>query len=62
MKNATLKSSTTEKTRTMLVELPIPTADALDLVKVRRQQREGRIVTKKQIVREVLEKYLADAE
>lgn len=52
------KSSTPEKYRSLLVQLPLPTADALDLLKVRRQQREGRIISKKDLLREAVEQFI----
>lgn len=45
--------------RSLLIQLPIPIADALDLFKVRRQQQEGRLVSKKTLVIEAIEQFLA---
>jgi hypothetical protein len=48
----------TARTRSLLVHLPLPLADALDLIKVRRQQTEGRLITKKSLVTEAVEQFV----
>jgi hypothetical protein len=44
--------------RSLLVHLPLPLANALDLIKVRRQQAHGRLITKKSLVTEAVQQFV----
>lgn len=61
MQKSSTKDLVTPQFRSMLIELPVHTADALDELKLRRQRREGRLISKKQIVIEALEQFVKNS-